>query len=368
MSKVPFLDLKKGLGRIRPEVDEAIAKVVDNTAFVLGPELEAFEKDFASFCDVSHCAGTNSGTSALHLILLGYGIGPGDEVITVPNTFVATVEAIAMTGATPVLVDILEDTWLIDPASVEKAITPKTKAILSVALFGQCCDMDRLMEIAVKNGIRLIDDTCQAHGAEYNGRRAGSLGHASAFSFYPSKNLGAFGEGGAVTSDDGELIERIKSLRHHAQVEKNVHGAIGYNYRLESLQAAVLRVKLKYLDAWNDGRRAAAARYREQLEGTSYIMPVERPGNRHVYHLFPVRCTDKEAVEKALSEAGIGWGEHYPIAVHLQPAFSYLGKREGSYPVAEATMKSLVTLPMFPELTGGEVDQVCEVLKRLGPS
>jgi dTDP-4-amino-4,6-dideoxygalactose transaminase len=363
MGTIPFLDLKKGLSRIRAEVDEAIVRIIDNTAFVLGPELDQFEKEFASFCDTTYCAGTSSGTAALHLALLGHSIGPGDEVITVPNTFVATVEAIAMTGATPVLADILEDTWLMDPAAVERAITPKTKAIISVALFGQCCDMDRLMDIARNNDIILIDDTCQAHGATYKKRRAGSLGHASAFSFYPSKNLGAFGEGGAVTSDDEGLIERIKSLRHHAQVDKNVHGSIGYNYRLEALQAAVLRVKLRYLDEWNDGRRAAAARYRENLEGTSYSMPVERTENRHVYHLFPVRCKDKEVVQEALSEAGIGWGEHYPIPIHLQPAFSYLGKGEGSYPVAEATMRSLVTLPMFPELTIGEVDRVCEVLK-----
>ncbi len=363
MSTIPFFSLREGTGKIRAEVDEAIGRVIDNTSFVLGPELEAFEKDFAAFCGASHCAGTSCGTSALHLILLGYGIGPGDEVITVSNTFVATVEAIAMTGAKPVLVDVREKTALIDPEKVKEAISTNTKAVIAVHLFGQCCDMDPLMELADKENFKIIEDSCQAHGAFYNGGRAGSLGHAAAFSFYPSKNLGAFGEGGAVTSNDEKLIDRIKGLRHHAQFRKNEHAAIGYNYRLHSIQAAVLRVKLKHLDEANEDRRKLAGRYRTNLEGAGYWIPAEEPGRKSVYHLFTIGCAEKEAVQKALSENEIGFGEHYPIPVHLQPAFSYLGKGEGSFPVAEKLARQITSLPMFPELTGEEVDRVCDVLR-----
>lgn len=363
MASIPFIDLRAGTAKIRKELDAAIARVVDNTAFVLGPELEGFEEDFASYCGASYCAGTSSGTSALHLALLGYGIGPGDEVITVPNTFIATVEAIAMTGATPVLVDVRRDTSLIDPELAAAAVTQKTKAIIPVHLFGQCCDMDPLMELAEKKDLVVIEDACQAHGATYRGRRAGSLGHAAAFSFYPSKNLGAFGEGGAVTTSDEELVKRVKGLRHHAQFEKNMHREIGYNYRLEALQAAILRVKLKYLEENNDLRRAAAGRYIENLKGTAYRLPVEREGRRHVYHLFTLGCPDRAAVEGALTKAGIGWGEHYPIPVHLQPAFDPLGYERGSFPIAEEHMSEIVSLPMYPELSMEDVDRVCDVLK-----
>ena len=363
MGKIPFIDLRAGTAKIRKEIDEAIAHVIDNTAFVLGPGVEGFEKEFAEFCGSSYCIGTSSGTSALHLALLGYGIGPGDEVITVPNTFIATVEAIAMTGAKTVLVDVEQDTSLIDVSKVEAAITPNTKAIIPVHLFGQCCDMDPLMELAEAKKIVVIEDACQAHGALYKEKRAGSLGHAAAFSFYPSKNLGAFGEGGALTTSDDELLRRAKALRHHAQYEKNIHAEIGYNYRLDALQAAILRVKLKYLDESNEGRRAAANRYIENLEGTGYRLPVEKAGRKHIYHLFTVGCADKESVEKALTDAGIGWGEHYPIPVHLQPAFSDLGFGEGSFPIAEKHMCEIVSLPMYPELCVEDVDRVCGVLK-----
>jgi dTDP-4-amino-4,6-dideoxygalactose transaminase len=365
MAKIPFIDLRAGIERIRKELDGAIARVINNTAFVMGSELRDFEEDFASYCGTKHCVGTSSGTSALHLALLAYGIGRGDEVITVPNTFIATVEAIAMTGATPVLVDVREDTSLIDPAKVEAAITPKTKAVIAVHLFGQCCDMDPLMELARKGQFVVIEDACQAHGAAYKNRKAGSLGHAAAFSFYPSKNLGAFGEGGAITTSDERVHARTKALRHHAQYEKNIHAEIGYNYRLESLQAAVLRVKLKYLDDANDRRRNAARRYLENLEGTGYRLPVEKPERRHVYHLFTAGCSNKEAVEKALTEAEIGWGEHYPIPVHLQPAFSFLGFGEGSFPIVEEQMRKTVSLPMYPELGVEDIDRVCEVLKNI---
>jgi len=363
MGKIPFIDLRAGTAKIRKEIDAAIARVVDNTAFVLGPELEGFEEDFASYCGATYCAGTSSGTSALHLALLGYGIGPGDEVITVPNTFIATAEAIAMTGAKPVLVDVRRDTSLIDPELAAAAVTPRTKAVIPVHLFGQCCDMDPLMKLAEERNLYVIEDACQAHGAAYKGRRAGSLGHAAAFSFYPSKNLGAFGEGGAVTTNDESLVKRVKGLRHHAQFEKNIHEELGYNYRLEALQAAILRVKLRYLDESNDRRRAAAGRYIENLDGTVYRLPVEREDRMHVYHLFTVGCPDKTAVEQALTEAGIGWGEHYPIPVHLQPAFASLGYAKGSFPTAEKQMAEIVSLPMYPELSMADVDRVCDVLK-----
>lgn len=363
MDKIPFFNLSEGTQKIRAEIDEAIARVIDNTAFVLGPELERFEEEFAAYCEARYGAGVSSGTSALHLILQSCQIGPGDEVITVPNTFVATVESIAMTGAEPVLVDVHEDTHLIDPAKVEAAVTPRTRAVVPVNLFGQCCDMDPLMELAEKHKFVVIEDACQSHGATYKGRKSGSLGHAAAFSFYPSKNLGSFGEGGAVTSNDEEIIGRVKALRHHAQFSKNVHSEIGYNNRLHSIQAAVLRVKLRYLDEWNERRRELAARYRKNLEGAGYILPVEKPDRKAVYHLFTIWCTDKEAVGKALSGAGIEWGEHYPTPIHLQPAFSSLGAKNGRYPVAESLMKGLISLPMFPELGEEAVDRVCEVLR-----
>lgn len=360
--KIPFIDLQIGTRKIRKEIDDAIGHVIDGTAFILGPELEAFESDFARYCETAHCVGVHSGTAALHLALASYGIGAGDEVITVPNTFIATVEAIVMAGAKPVLADVREDNALIDVDLVKAAITPRTKAIIPVHLFGQPCDMDPIMELAKKHGIVVIEDSCQGHGSTYKGRRAGSLGHAAAFSFYPSKNLGAFGEGGAITTGDPRVFERARALRHHAQFKRNIHQEMGYNYRLDSLQAAILRVKLGYLDEWNDKRRAAAKRYIDNLKGTRYWLPLETAGCRHVYHVFPIGCPDKKAVTTALTEANIGWGEHYPIPVHLQPAFSYLGKSAGSYPVAEKLMRESVSLPMFPELEAEDIDRVCEVL------
>ncbi len=363
--KIPFIELQSGTRKIRNEIDEAVARVLDSTAFILGPELEAFESEFAKYCEASHCAGIHTGTAALHLALVCYGIGPGDEVITVPNTFVATVEAIAMTGAKPVLVDVREDTALIDVEKVRASFTPRTKAIIPVHLFGQPCDMDPLMDQAKKHNCVVIEDACQAHGSTYKGRKAGSLGSAAAFSFYPSKNLGAFGEGGAITTNDSMVLDKARALRHHAQFKRNVHQELGYNYRLDSLQAAILRVKLKHLDEWNEKRRALARRYLENLRGTRYWLPEEAAGNRHVYHLFPIGCPDKKAVTKALTDANIGWGEHYPIPVHLQPAFSYIGNAEGSFPVAEKLMRDLVSLPMFPELEARNVDRVCEVLREV---
>ncbi len=363
MTKIPFFDLSEQTNAIRAEVDRAIGAVIDNTAFVLGPGLEEFEEAFATFCGTRYCVGTSSGTSALHAALIAFGVGEGDEVITVANTFIATVEAIAMTGARPVIVDVLEDTGLMDPSKLEEAITDRTRVIIPVHLFGQCCDMDPINEIASRHGIKVLEDACQAHGAKYKGRRAGSLGDAAAFSFYPSKNLGSFGEGGAVTTSDEDVAAMIKGLRHHGQVVKNEHSVPGYNYRLHAIQAAVLGVKLGHLDEWNARRRSLAERYHEALEGTGYWMAAVHPDCEPVYHLFPIGCKNKEETAKALSEAGIGWGQHYPIPVHLQPAFSYLGYSEGDFPVAEKLMRTSLTLPMFPELKPEQVDEVCEVLR-----
>ncbi|MBD3179852.1 MAG: aminotransferase class V-fold PLP-dependent enzyme [Candidatus Latescibacteria bacterium] len=365
MSKIPFLSLKETTSKVRDEVDSVISDIIDNTAFVLGPRVESFENKFAGYCGTKYAAGTSSGTSAIILALQGFGIGEGDEVITVPNTFIATAEAIALAGAKPVLVDVLNDTALIDPGKIEEAITPRTRAIMPVHLFGQCCDMDPIMDIARKNDLIVIEDACQAHGATYKGRRAGSLGHAGAFSFYPSKNLGAFGEGGMVTSDDLDCIEMIKGLRHHGQLKKNEHTVIGYNYRLQAIQAAVLEVKLPYLDELNSSRRELANRYRSKLNGTDYWIPAESPDCSSVYHLFPVGCPDKKKVTERLDREDIGWGEHYPVPVHLQPAFSHLEYGEGSFPASEELMKKSITLPMFPELEIEQVDRVCEVLKSI---
>ncbi|MCK4538561.1 MAG: DegT/DnrJ/EryC1/StrS family aminotransferase [Candidatus Krumholzibacteria bacterium] len=365
MGKIPFFNLSEQTQTIRAEVDAAIEKVIDKTAFVLGPGLEEFEANFADYCGTKYCAGTSSGTSALVLALLGFKIGPGDEVITVANTFIATVEAIGMIGVKPVLIDVLEDTALMDPSKLEAAITDKTKAIIPVHLFGQPCDMDSIMEIAEKHGLKVIEDSCQAHGARYKGRRAGSLGHAAAFSFYPSKNLGSFGEGGAVTTDDKELVRRMKGLRHHGQIVKNEHTELGYNYRLQAIQAAVLGVKLAYLDGWNEKRRALAERYHEGLKDTGYWMAAESKDCEPVYHLFALGCKDQQVVGKALADADIGWGRHYPVPIHLQPAFLHLGYSSGDFPVSEKLMTTSITLPMFPELALDKVDRVCEVLRTI---
>ena len=363
MEKIPFFNLTEQTGLIRGEIDKAIAEVIDNTAFVLGPGLDRFESEFASYCGAKYCAGASSGTSALVLALLGYKIGPGDEVITVANTFIATVEAIVMAGATPVLVDVCEETALMDPSKLEAAITQRTRAIIPVHLFGQTCDMDPIMKIAEKHGLKVIEDSCQAHGASYKGKKAGSLGHAAAFSFYPSKNLGAFGEGGAVTTDSEEAVTRIKGLRHHGQIIKNEHSVMGYNFRLHSLQAAVLSAKLKYLDGWNDKRRALAKRYHEGLGGSGYWMAKEQDECRPVYHLFALGCRDRKTVTDALDTANIGWGRHYPVPIHMQPAFRNLGRDEGDFPVSERLMNSCITLPMYPELEPEKVDYVCKVLR-----
>ena len=323
-----------------------------------GPEVAAFEREFADHCGAAHGVGVNTGTSALHLALLAAGVGPGDEVITVPFTFVATASSIHYTGARPVFVDIDPVSFTMDPAALEAAITPRTKAIIPVHLYGQPADMDPILDVARRHGLVVIEDACQAHGAEYHGRRAGSLGHMGCFSFYPGKNLGAYGEGGMVVTSDPSYARTIRMLRDWGAEEKYHHVIKGYNFRLESLQAAVLRVKLRHLDRWTDMRRAAAACYATVLDSSVLERPHEMPYARHVYHVYAIRTTRRGAWQRALAEAGIQTGIHYPTPVHLLPAFADLGHERGEFPHAERAADQVLSLPMFPELTAAQCEEV----------
>ena len=332
---IPFVDLKAQYRSIKPEVDAAIQGVLDSCQFTLGSEVNAFEEEFAAYCNSPHGIGVNTGTSALHLALLAAGIGAGDEVITVPFTFVATVSAIYYTGATPVFVDIDPRTFTIDAAVIEAAITPRTKAIMPVHLYGQPANMDPIMEIAKRHGLLVIEDAAQAHGAEYKGRRAGSIGDLGCFSFYPGKNLGAYGEGGMVVTANPEFARTIRMLRDWGAEKKYQHVLKGYNFRLEGIQGAVLRVKLRYLEAWTESRRRAAGWYDRRLANSGVSTPYASPDVRHVYHIYAIRTADRQEWQSALNARGIQTGIHYPIPVHLLPAFSDLGYRQGQFPHSE---------------------------------
>lgn len=355
---IPFVDLKAQYRSIREEVNAAIQGVLDSAQFTLGSEVAAFEREFADHCGAAHGVGVNTGTSALHLALLAAGVGPGDEVITVPFTFVATASSIHYTGARPVFVDIDPVSFTMDPAALEAAITPRTKAIIPVHLYGQPADMDPVLDVARRHGLVVIEDACQAHGAEYHGRRAGSLGHMGCFSFYPGKNLGAYGEGGMVVTSDPSYARTIRMLRDWGAEEKYHHVIKGYNFRLESLQAAVLRVKLRHLDRWTEMRRAAAACYATVLDSSVLERPHEMPYARHVYHVYAIRTTRRGAWQRALAEAGIQTGIHYPTPVHLLPAFADLGHERGEFPHAERAADQVLSLPMFPELTAAQCEEV----------
>jgi dTDP-4-amino-4,6-dideoxygalactose transaminase len=359
---VPFVDLKAQYVSIKAEVNAAIQGVLDSCQFTLGSEVGKFEEEFAAFSGASLGIGVNTGTSALHLALLAADIGPGDEVITVPFTFVATVAAIRYTGATPVLVDIDPVTFNMDPAAVEAAITPRTKAIIPVHLYGQPADMDPIVAIARKHGLVVIEDACQAHAAEYKGRRVGSLGDMACFSFYPGKNLGAYGEGGMVVTNNPAYARTIRMLRDWGAEKKYQHVLKGYNFRLEGIQGAVLRVKLKYLEKWTEARRAAAARYEAMLAGSGIRTPVALPENRHVYHVYAIRSPNRQAWQEVLTANGVQTGIHYPIPVHLLPAHADLGYRAGQFPHAEAAANEVLSLPMFPEITEAQIAKVTEVL------
>ena len=363
--KVPFLDLKTQYESIKDEIDTAIGQVVEKTAFAGGPFVKKFEEEFADYCGCKHAAGVNSGTSALWLALTGLGIGKGDEVITVPNTFIATAEAISMSGAKPVFIDIDEQTYTMNPALLEKAITPRTKAIIPVHLYGQMADMDPIMEVARKHGLYVIEDACQAHGAEYKGRRAGSIGDAGCFSFYPGKNLGAYGEAGAVVTNNLELIEKISMLKDHGQSKKYYHSMVGWNDRMDGIQGAVLSVKLKYLDTWNDARRNNAKIYTDLLADIDGIVtPYTADYAKHIFHIYVIRVQSCKSLMNTLAEKEIQFGVHYPVPIHLQDAYDFLGLKKGSFPVAENSVKGLLSLPMFPELAKEQIEYVVNEIKK----
>jgi len=362
--KVPYLDLKAQYQSIKPEIDAAIARVLDSCQFVLGSEVAAFEQDFAKYCGTSDCIALNSGTSALHLALLAGKVGPGDEVITVPFTFVASVAAVLYAGARPVLVDIEPRSLTMDPAAVEAAITPRTKAILPVHLYGQSADMDPIMDLARRHGLVVIEDAAQAHGAKYKGRPVGSIGDMACFSFYPGKNLGACGEGGAVTTNNPEYARAVRMLRDWGQDRKYHHVLRGYNYRMEGFQGAILGVKLRHLDQWTEARRAVVQQYNELLANSDIETPVEMPWARHVYHVYTVRSADRDGLQAALTTEGVQTGIHYPVPVHMQPAYADLGYGPGAFPRAEAAAKQVLSLPLYPEITREAVAQVASAVQK----
>jgi dTDP-4-amino-4,6-dideoxygalactose transaminase len=360
--RVPFLDLKAQYHSIKPEIDAAIARILETSQFVLGEEVAGFEREFAAYCGAAHGVAVNSGTSALHLAFLAAGIGPGDEVITIPHTFVATVAAIRYTGARAVFVDVDPASFTMDPGKVEAAITPRTRAIAPVHLYGHPADMDPILEIARRRRLAVVEDAAQAHGARYKGRPAGSMGDLACFSFYPGKNLGAYGEGGLVVTSNEEYARIIRMLRDWGQDRKYHHLLAGYNYRMEGLQGAILRVKLRHLEKWTEARRAHAGRYRALLADTGLGLPAEAPGCRHVYHVYAVRTREREALMKALGEQGIQTGIHYPVPVHLQPAYADPAWSKGSFPRSEKAADEVVSLPMYPELTEEHLQAVSQAL------
>jgi len=362
---IPLFDMKLHHHALRAEFIQAIAGVIDCGAFSGGPFVKCFEQDFAAYCGAESAVGVGSGTEALWLTLLAMGIGPGDEVVTVPMTFAATVEAICFAGARPVFVDIDERTYTMNPAALEQALTSRTKAIIPVHLFGQAADMDPILRIARQHRLLVIEDAAQAHGAEYLGRKTGSLGDAACFSFYPGKNLGAFGEGGAVVTADGDLARRLRILRDHGQTRKNHHSQMGWNSRLDGIQAAVLSIKLRHLDVENQSRRDHALSYDFGLSDISdVIAPVAAVGRQHVYHNYAVRVHNRKALMVALKNEAIGFGIHYPLPIHLQPAYRALGYQHGDFPVAEQCAAEFLSLPMFPEMTPRQIAVVTDALRQ----
>jgi dTDP-4-amino-4,6-dideoxygalactose transaminase len=358
MTKVPFVDLKTQYSAIKNEVLAAVADVFDSGQFVLGKQVAAFEEEFAAFCGVRYGVAVNSGTSALHLALLAAGVGPGDEVITVPCTFVATVAAIVYTGATPVFVDVNPVTYTMDPSRVEAAVTSRTKAVLPVHLFGNPADMDPILAVARRHNLMVIEDAAQAHGAEYKGQRCGSIGDLGCFSFYPGKNLGAYGEGGLVTTNDPDFARSIRMLRDWGAEKKYEHVLKGFNYRMEGVQGAILRVKLRYLEQWTESRRAHAAAYNRALSSLPLTLPAEPPGNRHVFHVYSVLTDQRRELMECLNSNGVQTGIHYPFPVHLLPAYSDLGHRAGDFPVSERIANQELSLPMYPELSDSQIEAV----------
>lgn len=362
---VPFLDLKAQYASIQAEIQDAIQGVLNQAAFAGGPFVASFERQFAAFCGREHAIGVGSGTEALWLALRALGVGRGDEVVTVPNTFIATVEAISACGAEPVFVDVDERTYTMDPALLEGAITPRTKAVIPVHLFGQMADMDPILKCAKAHGVFVVEDACQAHGAEYKGRPAGSLGDAGCFSFYPGKNLGAYGEAGAVVTSSADMDQSIRMLRDHGQVKKYYHAQIGWNARMDGIQGAVLSAKLKHLPAWNKARRTNARLYDALLRDVPGVtLPHKADYALHVYHVYAIRVREREALINALADRDVHCGIHYPVPVHLQDAYASLGLPSGSFPVAEACARQFVSLPMYAELAQAQIEYVAGEIKR----
>jgi len=364
--KISLVDLTAQYGLIKSEIDEAVSRVLTNTNFIMGKEVTDFELNFAEFCGVKFAVGVGNGTDALYIALRALGIGAGDEVITAPNTFIATAEAISMTGARPVFVDVEENSFTIAPDKIENAVTSKTKAILPVHLYGRICDMKKIKAIAQKRNLKIIEDAAQAHGAEYGGIKAGSFSDAGCFSFYPGKNLGAAGDAGAVVTSNGELAGKIRMLRNHGRQKKYIHEFEGVNSRMDTIQAAVLNVKLKRLSGWVKKRNEKAAIYRELLDGCKEIkLPEIPPDIYHAWHLFVIRCSFRDRLKKALESENISCGIHYPVPLHLQPAYRRLGYKEGDFPVVERLAKEILSLPIYPELPSEDQNRVCEVIRKI---
>ncbi len=361
--KIPLVDLRAQYDAIKPEIDTAMQRVIENSSFILGAEVKTFEQNFAALCGVKHAVGVDSGTAALHLALILLGVGPGDEVITTPHTFVATAEVITLTGARPVFVDIDPRTYNVDPAKVEAAITPRTRVLMPVHLYGQPAEMDPLLEIARRHNLRMIEDAAQAHGATYRGRRAGSMSDLACFSFYPGKNLGAYGDAGMLVTNDDVLAERARMLRNHGRRGKYEHELTGYGYRLDALQAAILDVKLKHLDAWNAQRRAHADYYTELLSNLDVVTPYEPPHLCGIYHIYAVTTPHRDALLQHLKSRGIEAGIHYPLPLHLQPVYQDLGYRLVDFPHAEKAASEILSLPIYPELTDAQAGQIVEAIK-----
>jgi len=370
--KVPFLDLKSQYHSVKEEIFRELNEIFENTAFVLGKHVQEFEKEFAKAHDVKYCYGVSSGTDGNHVVLWALGIGPGDEVIVPANTFIATVWGATLCGAKPVFVDCHPESYNIDPEKVESAISNKTKAIVTVHLYGQPADMDSLREIAEKHNVYLVEDAAQAHLSEYKGKKVGGLGVAASFSFYPGKNLGAYGEAGAVVTNDDELAEKFRLIRNHGSADKYTHVMFGHNYRMENIQGAVLKVKLKYLHEWTEKRRKVAEKYNELLSDLEYIiLPKEMSYAKHVYHLFVIqinkniknRMEIRSKLRSFLNEKGIGTGLHYPTPLHLQPCFKDLGYKAGDFPVSEALAFGGLSLPMYPEMTDEQIEYVSNCIR-----
>jgi dTDP-4-amino-4,6-dideoxygalactose transaminase len=360
---IAYLDLPAQMRPIRKDIEAAIARTLDNCSFCLGPDVVQFEKDFAKYCGAEHCVAFNSGTSALHIALKLLNVGPGDEVISTPLTFVATSWAISYVGAKPVYVDVDDATFNLDPAQVEKAITPRTKAVMPVHLYGHPFDVDPIKAVCDRQNLPLVEDAAQAHGAQYKGKTIGTFGEISCFSFYPGKNLGAYGEGGALVTNNAAYAARARSLREHGSTVRYYHDEVGYNYRMEGIQGAVLGVKLKYLDAWTRERQRVGRRYNELLAGTPLQLPLEASWGQSAYHLYVVRHPRRDDLKKHLEANKVGCALHYPLPLHLQKCYSDLGYKEGDFPVAERAARECLSLPIYPELTDAQIQRVAAVVK-----